>query len=159
MNPLGDELKGILSGEVSTAPQDLEAASRDASLFRVKPEVVVYPKDARDVEKLVSFVSRQKQVPKADISITVRSAGTDMSGGPLNTSIVADVTKHFNHILEVSETSAVTEPGVYFRDFDREMQKKGVELPSYTASRELNTVGGMVANNSGGEKNLKYGKT
>ncbi|HEV8677258.1 MAG TPA: FAD-binding oxidoreductase [Candidatus Paceibacterota bacterium] len=159
MNPLGDELKGILSGEVSTAPQDLEAASRDASLFRVKPEVVVYPKDARDVEKLVSFVSRKKQVPKADISITVRSAGTDMSGGPLNTSIVADVTKHFNHILEVSETSAVTEPGVYFRDFDRETQKKGVELPSYTASRELNTVGGMVANNSGGEKNLKYGKT
>jgi FAD/FMN-containing dehydrogenase len=82
-----------------------------------------------------------------------------MSGGPLNTSIIADVTKHLNRILEVSETSAVTEPGVYFRDFDRETQKKGVELPSYTASRELNTVGGMVANNSGGEKNLKYGKT
>jgi FAD/FMN-containing dehydrogenase len=48
---------------------------------------------------------------------------------------------------------------MYFRDFDKETQKKGLELPSYTASRELNTLGGMAANNSGGEKNLKYGKT
>ncbi len=48
---------------------------------------------------------------------------------------------------------------MYFRDFDKETKKKNLELPSYTASRELNTVGGMAANNSGGEKNLKYGKT
>ncbi len=54
---------------------------------------------------------------------------------------------------------ASVEPGVFFRDFDKETQKQNLELPSYTASRELNTVGGMVANNSGGEKNLKYGKT
>ena len=159
MNVLADELKKALSGEVSDSPKDLEAASRDASLFRVTPEVVVYPKDASDLEKLVAFVSEKKQVPKANISITMRSAGTDMSGGPLNTSIIADTTRHLNHIIEVSETSAIVEPGVYFRDFDRETKKKGVELPSYTASRELNTVGGMVANNSGGEKNLKYGKT
>src|SRR6185369_15951449 len=50
-------------------------------------------------------------------------------------------------------------PGMYFRDFDKETKKKDLELPSYTASREINTVGGMAANNSGGEKNLKYGKT
>ncbi len=159
MNALAEELKKLLSGEVSDTPQDLNTASRDASLFRVVPEVVVYPKDAQDIEKLVQFVSQKKQVPKANISITMRAAGTDMSGGPLNNSIIADTTKHLNHILEVSETSAITEPGVFFRDFDRETKKKGVELPSYTASRELNTVGGMVGNNSGGEKNLKYGKT
>lgn len=159
MNVLAEELKKVLSGEVSSAPQDLEAASRDASLFRVTPEVVVYPKDTADIEKLVAFVSGKKQMPKANISITMRSAGTDMSGGPLNNSIIADATRHLNRIIEVSKTSAITEPGVFFRDFDRETKKKGAELPSYTASRELNTVGGMVANNSGGEKNLKYGKT
>jgi len=53
----------------------------------------------------------------------------------------------------------VTQPGVYYRDFDKETLKHGVILPSYTASRELNTVGGMVANNSAGEKSLTYGKT
>jgi FAD/FMN-containing dehydrogenase len=159
MNVLAEELKKILSGEVSDVPQDLVAASRDASLFRVVPEVVVYPKDAQDIEKLVAFVSEKKQSPKAAISITMRAAGTDMSGGPLNSSIIADTTRHLNHIIEVSDTSAIAEPGVFFRDFDRETKKKGAELPSYTASRELNTVGGMVGNNSGGEKNLKYGKT
>ncbi len=159
MNVLVEELKKILSGEVSDALPDLDAASRDASLFRVEPEVVVYPKDAHDIEKLVQFVSEKKQVPKANISITMRAAGTDMSGGPLNSSIVADTTRHLNHIIEVTDTSAITEPGVFFRDFDRETKKHGVELPSYTASRELNAVGGMVGNNSGGEKNLKYGKT
>ncbi len=156
---LKEELSQVIEGEVSDAPTALDAASRDASLFRVVPEVVAYPKGASDIEKLVAFVSQKKQTPKTHISLTPRAAGTDMSGGPLSDSIVVDVTKHLNHITEVSETSAVAEPGVYFRDFDKETKKKGVELPSYTASRELNTVGGMVGNNSGGEKNLKYGKT
>jgi FAD/FMN-containing dehydrogenase len=156
---LKEELSQVVEGEVSDAPANLDAASRDASLFRVVPEVVVYPKNASDIEKLVAFVSQKKQTPKTHISLTPRAAGTDMSGGPLSDSIVVDVTKHLNRIGEVSETSAVAEPGVYFRDFDKETKKKGVELPSYTASRELNTVGGMVGNNSGGEKNLKYGKT
>ncbi len=157
---LSDELKKVVKGEVLTTPEALEAASRDASLFKVTPEVVVYPQDTKDVEALVTFVSEKKQQdPKARISLTARSAGTDMSGGPLSESIVLDVTKHLNKIIEVTEQSAVVEPGVFYRDFDRETKKKGVELPSYTASRELNTVGGMVGNNSGGEKNLKYGKT
>jgi FAD/FMN-containing dehydrogenase len=69
------------------------------------------------------------------------------------------MTKHFSGLIELGEDSAVVQPGMYFRDFDKETKKKDLELPSYTASRELNTVGGMVANNSGGEKNLKYGKT
>jgi FAD/FMN-containing dehydrogenase len=159
MNVLTEELKKLVRGEVDDSSEARTKASRDASLFCVVPEVVVFPKDAQDIESLVSFVSAKKQIPKTHISLTVRSAGTDMSGGPLTDSIVLDVTRHLNRILEVSETSASAEPGVFFRDFDRETKKKGVELPSYTASREINTLGGMVANNSGGEKNLKYGKT
>jgi len=159
MNVLADELKKVVRGEVDTSPEALDVASRDASLFRVVPEVVVRPLDAEDIASAVRFVSEKKQVPKTHISLTVRAAGTDMSGGPLGDSIILDTTRHLNRVLEVSETSATVEPGVYFRDFDKETKKKGVELPSYTASRELNTVGGMVGNNSGGEKNLKYGKT
>jgi len=82
-----------------------------------------------------------------------------MSGGPLTTSIVLDTVAHLNKFIALEGDEATVEPGMYFRDFDKETKKKGLELPSYTASRELNTVGGMVGNNSGGEKNLKYGKT
>lgn len=159
MSLLADNLRKVLRGEVDDSEATKERYSRDASLFRVVPEVVVHPKDADDVAAAVRFVTRQRQAPKTRISLTARAAGTDMSGGPLTDSIVLDMTAHFSRTLEVGSAHAVVEAGVYFRDFDRETKKKNLELPSYTASRELNTVGGMVANNSGGEKNLKYGKT
>lgn len=154
---LSDELRNILKGEVDNSPEALEKVSRDASLYRVVPEVIVRPKDGADIEALVKFVSEKKRAGE-HISITPRAGGTDMSGGPLNDSIILDI-GNLNRIYEIGDSFAVAEPGVYFRDFDRETKKKNLELPSYTASREICTVGGMTANNSGGEKNLKYGKT
>lgn len=158
--PLADELRKIVRGEVEDAPQALEKYSRDASLFRVAPQVVVYPKDANDICRLVRFVNQQKtQNSKLKISLTARAAGTDMSGGPLNTSIIVDTSRHLNSFLQLGENFAVVEPGMYFRDFDKATKEQGLELPSYTASREFCAVGGMVGNDAGGEKNLKYGKT
>jgi FAD/FMN-containing dehydrogenase len=158
--PLAEELRKAVRGEVLDDAASLDAYSRDASLFRVVPQAVVRPADAADVCALVSLVAQKKAANhKLDLSITARAAGTDMSGGPLNTSIILDTTAHLGRLIELGDAYAVVEPGMFFRDFDRETKKKGLELPSYTASRELNTVGGMVGNNSGGEKNLKYGKT
>jgi FAD/FMN-containing dehydrogenase len=159
MSSLGDDLRKVVRGEIDTAPALLEKYSRDASLFKVSPEIVVAPLDAEDVASIVRYVARKKQVPKTHLSITARAAGTDMSGGPLNDSIILDMTRHLNHFMEQGRDYAVVQPGMFFRDFDKETKKKDLELPSYTASRELCTVGGMAANNSGGEKNLKYGKT
>ena len=155
---LAEELKKTIRGEVETSPEVLEHYSRDASLFMVRPEAVVHPLDAGDIGALVRFALERK-AQGSRVSLTTRAAGTDMSGGPLNDSIIVDTTKHLNHLLELGERSATVEPGMYFRDFDKETKKKNLELPSYTASREINALGGMVANNSGGEKNLKYGKT
>ncbi len=154
---LSDELKKIVRGEVMDDTATLQKYSRDASLFEVRPQVVVSPKDAQDIGSLVNFVAKQKK-EKPNISITARSAGTDMTGGPLNESIILDMTSHFNHVKGVGENYAVTEPGVYYRDFEAETLKKNLILPPYPASREICSVGGMVANNSGGEKTLAYGK-
>lgn len=157
---IADDLRKLVRGEVEDAPEALEKYARDASLFAVTPQVVFHPKDATDIGIAVRYANKQKeQNPDSTISLTPRSAGTDMSGGPLNTSVIVDMTAHFGRLLELGEECAVVEPGMYFRDFDKETKKKNLELPSYTASRELNTVGGMVGNNSGGEKNLTYGKT
>lgn len=157
---LADDLKKVVHGEVETSAKILDTFSRDASLFAVVPEVVVRPKHTADVCAVVQYVHVAKEhAPNAHLSITPRSAGTDMSGGPLNDSIILDMTAHFNRVLELGEDSVSVEPGMYFRDFDKQTKEKNLELPSYTASREINTVGGMVGNNSGGEKNLRYGKT
>ncbi len=155
---LQDELKKILEGEVASDAKTLELFSRDASLFEVRPELVAFPKNVLDVKRLVRFVAEHKKAMPT-LSLTGRSAGTDMSGGSINDSIIVNFTKHMNQLKEVGKNYAVTEPGVFYRDFEKETLKKGLLLPSYPASREICALGGMVSNNSGGEKTLSYGKT
>lgn len=158
MTNLADQLRRFVKGEVMDDAATLETYSRDASLFKVRPEVVVSPKDVSDITNLVYFVLQEKKSGRK-ISLTPRLAGTDMTGGPLSESIVVDMTRHFNRLGQVGDGWVVTEPGVYYRDFEKETLKKNLLLPSYPASREICTVGGMVANNAGGEKTLSYGKT
>ncbi len=158
MPKLADELKKIVDGEVSTSKKDIDFHSHDASMFELLPDVVVYPQDSDDLKKIVKYVSKNK-AKNPGLSITMRSAGTDMSGGAINNSIILNMTKHFNKIVETGPKEAVVQPGVFYRDFEQETLKHNALMPSFPASRELCSVGGMVANNSGGEKSLQYGKT
>jgi FAD/FMN-containing dehydrogenase len=145
-------------GEIDNSPVTLDFYSHDASMFELRPKLVVIPKDAHDVEILVRVVAGHKQ-RKKDLSLTARSAGTCMSGGAINDSIIVDFHTHFKKIEHVTSTSAQTQPGVYYRDFEPQTLKHGALMPTYPASRDLATVGGMVNNNSGGEKSLEFGKT
>lgn len=155
---LKKQLSEIINGEVTDTVEDMERYSHDASMFELKPQAVAYPKDSQDVCSIVKFVAEHKKEDDS-LSITPRSAGTDMSGGAIGESILMDFTKHFDKIHEVTTESAHAQPGVYYRDFEKATLEKGVLMPSYPASRELCTIGGMVANNSGGEKSLEHGKT
>lgn len=153
-----DELGVVVQGEIFDDDAALEVASHDASLFELRPEVVVAPRDSNDIVQLVRYINTHKDV-QPNLSLTVRSAGTDMSGGAVNDSIVIDMKPHMNQVYNVTRDEAHLQPGVYFRDFDTKTAALGALLPSYPASRDLCTLGGMVANNSGGEKSLRYGKT
>lgn len=154
---LPEELKKIIAGDVESSDEIREKYSHDASLFEVVPEVVVFPKNTQDVQAVVNFVrEHKKDIP--NLSITARSAGTCMSGGSINESIIMDFTRYINKVIEVTDTYAVVEPGCYYRDFEKETLKHERIMPAYTASREICAVGGMVANNSAGEKTIKYGK-
>lgn len=153
-----DELKKTIKGDVDVSAETLNSFSHDASLFEVKPQVVVYPKDDEDVENLVKFVAKhKKEYPK--LSLTGRSAGTDMGGGSINESIIVAFGKYFNNTPLVRGNIATTQPGVFYRDFEKETLKHNLIFPSYPASREICAMGGIVNNNSGGEKSLQYGKT
>lgn len=153
-----DELHALFQGELDTSKETLELYSHDASLFELRPAVVARPRDSRDIESIVAWVLKNK-AKHPELSITPRSGGTDMSGGAIGQSIVLDMTAHFNEVTKLSRESARLQPGVYYRDFDAKTASVGVMLPSYPASRDLCTVGGMVSNNSGGEKSLQFGKT
>jgi len=146
------------SGEVDDSEQTREFYSHDASLFELVPKLVVMPKTSNDVQKLVRIVSENKK-HMPELSLTGRSAGTDMSGGAVNEGIIVDFNKHFTKIESVSNKEAHAQPGVFYRDFEKETLKYKALMPSYPASRDLCTIGGMVNNNSGGEKSLEFGKT
>lgn len=153
-----EELRSILHGDVATDEETLTNYNHDASVFSLTPQVVVFPKDADDVTNLIKFVASHKKT-HPELSLTARAASTCMSGGGLSDSIVVGFTKYFNHTPVIHGTTATTEPGVYYRDFEKETLKHNLLFPSYPSSRELCAMGGIINNNAGGEKSLQYGKT
>ncbi len=156
---LWEDIAHVIKGDVSDDANVRAKYSRDTSIFERKPAIVVFPKDADDVSAVVKYVSENKS-KEAGLSIAARSAGTDMTGGPLTDSISLVFAKHMNRIGEIGDDYAVSEPGVYYRDFEKAtLEKRGMIMPSYPASRGICAIGGMVANNSGGELTLLYGKT
>lgn len=162
LNVMKDIVDGLkkagFTGDLDQDPNTLKMYSHDASMFEIEPKLIAAPLSEKDVEILTSFVAKNKK-KHPSLSLTARSAGTDMSGGAINDSIIVDFRRHLNEIEEVSYKDAIVQPGAYFRDFDVETRKYDSLLPSYPASRDLCTLGGMINNNSGGEKSLEYGKT
>ncbi len=152
------KLREILRGDIEDSTKTRSTYSHDASLFEIKPEAVVFPKDSEDLCKLVKFVASQKN-EQPELSLTARSGGTDMSGGAINNSIIVAFERYFNHLGEVSNGLITTQPGVYYHDFEPKTLAQNLLMPSYPASREICMMGGIVSNNSGGEKSLIYGKT
>jgi FAD/FMN-containing dehydrogenase len=150
-------LKQNFKGEITTSEPDIEHYSRDASIFQIAPEAIVFPIDTADVQALVKFASEQKPV-QPNISLTPRGGGTDMTGGSVNDSIIVDVAKHLNAVSEQTADSVVTQSGVMFRDLEVTLLAKNRMMPAYPVSKAWVSVGGMVGNNCGGEKTFKYGQ-
>lgn len=142
-----EELKQEINAEVCIDEKVLLENSRDASIFQIKPTVVVYPKSPEHVQKAIRIIERRKKEGE-NIAITGRSGGTDMTGGSLTTGVILSFVDHMHNIIEVNEHSATTEPGVFYRDFEKATLEKGWLMPSYPASREICAMGGIVMNNS-----------
>ncbi|MEO6110003.1 MAG: FAD-binding oxidoreductase [Candidatus Saccharimonadales bacterium] len=158
MEQLLGTLHSIFKGEILTDDATRANFSHDASIYELVPQAVLAPKDSKDIQNLVTFVNDNKKLHPS-LSITPRSAGTDMSGGAIGGSLVIDMLKHFNTIEGLSGNLLHTQPGVYMRDIDPLLAEKNLMLGCVPASRAINTIGGMVGNNSGGEQSLRYGNT
>ena len=158
MNDYKTDIKALIKGDVDDSAEARALFSHDASMFELVPEVIVAPKDSADVQAIVKYVAAHKK-ENPNLSLTARSAGTDMSGAAVNDSIIMNFNKYFTNIEEVTATMGHAQPGVFYRDFETATLEHGALMPSFPASRDLCTIGGMVNNNAGGEKSLIYGKT
>src|SRR3989338_10017386 len=102
-----EEIKKFFKGEVEDDEATLRQYSRDASLLEVWPKIVVFPKDSQDVQNLVKWVTEnkdkyadpEKNKDWANLSITARCSGTDMSGGAIGESIIMNSTRHMNRLI------------------------------------------------------------
>ncbi|RWZ78692.1 MAG: FAD-binding oxidoreductase [Candidatus Microsaccharimonas sossegonensis] len=158
MERLFDDLRKVFKGGILTHRQDRLEHSHDASIYEIIPDAVLEPKDSEDIRQLVACVTAHKK-DYPSLSITTRSAGTDMSGAAIGNSLILNMTTYFTHIEGVNGNILHTQPGVLLRDIDPLLAQHHLMLGSAPASRAISTIGGMVGNNAGGEQSLRYGNT
>lgn len=155
MQRLLTDLGAIFDGEISTSSADRHAFSHDASIYELTPEAILFPRTSKDIQTLVTHVNQVKHDYPA-LSITPRGAGTDMSGGAIGNSLVLDMTRHFTTLQPFNGDVVHAQPGVAMRTIDAVLGTEYL-IGCVPASRALCTIGGMVGNNSGGERSLQYG--
>lgn len=150
-------LKEIVGPEnVLNSEMDLMLYSYDASLDKAKPDVVVLPDSTEEVSKIMALAYKEK------IPILGRGSGTNLTGGtvPLKGGIVVHFSR-MNRILEIdyANRTATVQPGIITLDLQTEVLKNGFVYQPDPASQKVSTIGGNVAENSGGPHCLKYGVT
>ena len=154
---LAELIQLIDAEDVLTDAENLEKYGKDETEdLLYKPEVVVKPKTVEQISGILKLANAYK------IPVTVRGAGTGLSGGalPIYGGIVISM-ERFNHILQIDERNlqATVEPGVINYVFQEEVKKVGLFYPPDPASWGSCSLGGNVAHSSGGPKAVKYGTT
>ncbi len=144
--PLRGELEALLGADrVLARPGDLVRYASDASPYRLFPRAVVLARDAEDVGKVLAY-GREKGIP-----VTFRAGGTSLNGQGQSDGILVDVRRHFGGIaVEDDGERARVKPGTILGHANRVLAPYGRKLGPDPASTEIATVGGVVANNSGG---------
>ena len=142
---------------VYTEKEELASYAYDAtSLWVHPPDVVVFPVDTEQISSIMKLANEHK------VPVTPRGGGTNVSGGsvPIQGGIVLCTTR-MREILEISKENmiAVVEPGVVLMNLNIALAKEGLMFPPDPQSFVGATMGGIVAENSGGPAGLKYGVT
>ncbi len=146
--PLRSELIALL-GEDRILPGagDLVRYASDASPYRLIPKAVVMARDADDVSKVIAY-GRDRDIP-----VVFRAGGSSLNGQSQTDGILVDVRRHFGGVEVRDEGRSVSVgPGVILGHANRVLEPYGYKIGPDPASTEIATIGGVVANNSGGMK-------
>jgi len=139
-----------------TKPDDLFAYECDAQTFdRAVPLGVAFPETTAEVSRVVQLCS------KHDVPFVPRGAGTGLSGGVVAVGSLVISTARLNKILEIDvpNRQAWVQPGVVNMHLSKAVAEYGLHYAPDPSSQYACTIGGNVAENSGGPHTLKYGVT
>jgi FAD/FMN-containing dehydrogenase len=145
------DLGKLVRGDVFADIIHRVAFSTDASSYRIVPQCVVAPRDARDVAAVVRYAADQ------GLAVAPRGAGSGLAGESLCSGIVLDMTRYMTRITHVDGETATCEPGVVLDDLNKRLLDLGRKIGPDPSSGNRATVGGVVANNSTGSHSLQYG--
>jgi D-lactate dehydrogenase len=144
--PLRGELEALLGADrVLSSAGDIVKYASDASPYRLFPRAVVMARDGGDVAKVLAY-GREQGIP-----VTFRAGGTSLNGQGQSDGILVDVRRHFGGVaVEQDGARARVKPGTVLGHANRVLAPLGRKLGPDPASTDIATVGGVVANNSGG---------
>jgi FAD/FMN-containing dehydrogenase len=151
LSELRKKLEKTIIGQVLWDDAVLDYYSVDSSAYKIKPKVVVIPKNLKDVVLVLHFASQRK------ISVTPRGAGTGLVGSALGDGIILDM-KNFDKI-KISKDHVEVGAGALKGNLDKELLKHGKFFGPNPSVGPYCTVGGMIATNASGSRSLKYGST
>ena len=131
------------------------AYSTDASAYREIPCGVAYPESVEDIRELIHIAREQ------GTCLIPRAGGTSIAGQVVGNGIVVDISRYFNHILEINPDGrwARVEPGVVRDELNIALKPYGLFFSPETSTSNRCCIGGMVGNNSCGTHSLIYGST
>lgn len=155
LTPHLQELQKSLVGELFYDELMKSLYATDASVYRMLPLAVAYPKDKEDIKKLIVFARKHKT------SLIPRTAGTSLAGQCVGTGIVVDVSKYLTRILDINEKeqTVTVQPGVVRDALNNYLKPFGLFFGPNTSTSNRCMIGGMVGNNSSGTTSIKYGVT
>jgi FAD/FMN-containing dehydrogenase/Fe-S oxidoreductase len=127
----------------------------DASIYRIEPAAVAFPRNTRQVGALVEAAMQ------AGVSVTARGAGTGLAGGAIGEGIVIDFSRYNRDIseLDLDRKSVRVGPGVVLDNLNEFLRPHGYCFGPDVATSSRATLGGMIANNSSGAHTPAYGTT
>ncbi|HXV75817.1 MAG TPA: FAD-binding and (Fe-S)-binding domain-containing protein [Candidatus Polarisedimenticolaceae bacterium] len=140
------ELSAMLEpGRVLTRLIDRVAYANDASVYRLVPQAVVFPRSLDEVRQLFAFSHRR------GIPLTFRSAGTSLSGQAVSDGLLVVLSRHWDAIEVREHGRAVwVQPGVLGGTVNRHLEPYGTKIGPDPASINACMMGGILANNSSG---------
>ena len=127
----------------------------DASVYRIIPHAVAYPKDSKEIKELIYYAQ------KNNFTLIPRAAGTSLGGQCVGEGIIVDISKHFTKILELDAKNKTikVQPGVIRDQLNDYLKPHGLFFSPNTSTSNRCTIGGMVGNNSSGTTSIQYGVT
>ena len=145
------DLRGLIDGEVRCDDVFTQMYASDASIYQVRPLGVIRPRHTEDVIACVKYAAENH------LAIHARGAGTGLAGESLGSGLVIDFSHFMRRIVNIQSDTVRVQPGLTLAQLNRQLVESGRHFGPDPATREVTTMGSVMAIDASGSHWLQYG--